>query len=599
MFEFIFNSVLQKHVENPTVTARACVALAALARVQGNSRWFGPTGACEALLSALLKHLNNHNVVKFVVSAIGNLCIVEHNRTRLGMIGICDKVVSASKLHYQDRETAQACVTAIWKLCETSKRIASSSDLANLKSSESSAFNNLADRDLVASNPNFIAGNSNRAALFFSGVCDVVSLILKTHMGDAGTTQAALHCIAVVAHGTHSWMERDKFGDLGSCKEVCSSMELHPDQNKVLRWACVSIRSLSYRNPINQIRFNQANGPGLLSSLLKSQAKLVEVAGITPLLESVLAAITNMAMDCSQNKSVLGLEGVCECILQLLEQHLRNPDFSFICLRALFFLCDKSEANCLTLSFSSAPEVLNTMAGRYIDDEHIVLYICFIMVGISADKVGQSRLGTMGACKTVMQLLMKYEKSSEPITLWCCTLIAALAAGSAANQDKLAQSGVGKQLVALITRPLNTQVKDKSSIAAPQLVANSMSRRPSMVVDVPPVPIAAPASPIDDDTSSEVNTDKAEQDFEPTNIAQEEQDIAMDTKDLIPVEAMKAIYNLCLEHEGNRQKILSTGIVDIVTEIVSSGAAPVEDRQNDLITWSKKTLDILIGTTQF
>ena len=569
-----------------------------MARVQGNARWFGPTGACEALLSALIKHHDNQNVVKFVVSAIGNLCIVEHNRSRFGVIGICDKVVSTSTLHYRDRETAKACVTAIWKLCENSnKRSTSSSDLTNTKSNDTPAIITMIDKNELLGNPNFVCGNLNRAALFFSGVCEVVSKILKTHMADPSTAQATLHCISVLAYGTHSWMEREKFGDLDSCREVCAAIEWHSEQTKVLRWACVAIRSLSYRNPVNQMRLNQGNAPSLLANILKTQTNLVDTAGISPLLEAVLAAITNIAMDCSQNKSVLGLEGVCESILQLLEQHLRNPDFSFICLRALFFLCDKSEANCLTLSFSSAPEVLNNMAGRYIEDEQIILYICLIMVGIAADKVGQSRLGTMGACKLVIQLMMKFEKSSDSITLWCCTLVSALATGSTVNQDKLAQSGACKQLTTLIMRALNSFVTSKDKPSLPQTtVVAGMSRRPSMVVETGLVP------PSTGDTADAGEKQEAlEVNFEGSGRLEEpDKAMAMDTKQLIPVEAMKAIYHLCLENESNRQKMLSTGIVDLVTEIVSTGTASAEEYSTaDLDTWAKKTLDILIGTTQF
>lgn len=64
---------------------------------------------------------------------------------------------------------------------------------------------------------------------------------------------------------------------------------------------------------------------------------------------------------------------------------------------------------------------------------------CFRFTGMCLDKVGQSRLGTVGVTKVVLTSLYRFEKTSEYLTLLCVSLISVLASGSSVNQQKLGQ----------------------------------------------------------------------------------------------------------------------------------------------------------------
>lgn len=113
--------MLRRHTNSSAmVTARSAIALASLARVPGNSSWFGPAGACEALVAAFIPHMKEAEVVKYLALAVANLCTaVENNKERLGALGICSLLGEALGLHYTESETARALGLAILRLCES------------------------------------------------------------------------------------------------------------------------------------------------------------------------------------------------------------------------------------------------------------------------------------------------------------------------------------------------------------------------------------------------------------------------------------------------------------------------------------------------
>ena len=89
---------------------------------------------------------------------------------------------------------------------------------------------------------------------------------------------------------------------------------------------------------------------------------------------------------------------------------------------------------------------------KYPNETGIVEMVLSTMIGMCLDKVGQSRLGTVGACKAVVAAFYRFEKSSERITLLSIVLISELAKHSPSNQEKLGQAGATKVVVSAMSR---------------------------------------------------------------------------------------------------------------------------------------------------
>jgi hypothetical protein len=54
---------------------------------------------------------------------------------------------------------------------------------------------------------------------------------------------------------------------------------------------------------------------------------------------------------------------------------------------------------------------------RYADEDRILDYVFSVMVGLCVGRVGQSRLGTVGACTAVVSALYRYETCITCITI--------------------------------------------------------------------------------------------------------------------------------------------------------------------------------------
>jgi hypothetical protein len=189
-------------------------------------------------------------------------------------------------------------------------------------------------------------------------------------------------------------------------------------------------------------------------------------------------------MNNSKNRTLFGKAGGCEGMLEVTELHYRNPEFAYASVKAMFHLCDGNDANRLKISFSGAADILMSILNRYSDDDRIVEYVYSIMVGMCLDKVGQSRLGTVGVCKTVVSSLYKFEKSSEYALLLCCSLIANLACNSTVNQNKLGSAGACKAIVTAMSRFVsqmeNSSINKKTSkgsVTANNLNSSTMNNK--------------------------------------------------------------------------------------------------------------------------
>jgi hypothetical protein len=637
--------VLRKHNSNPSVVSRAAIALASLARDKGNSAWLGPAGASDALYTALQFHEEDSSVCKFVLSAIGNLCVIENNKERLGAIGTCELVVRVFNRHIRDLDTVKAAGLAVGKLCEiitrqqqeggpereegvSGKSIVATSSPTNsgghsdtqgtsgepttayvktrresVALSAAAAFAHLAV-DTVSAIKTAIDGSipmspstpmsafahhktrPNRAALYASNACEVLVTALNHHLTNVAVATILSRAISIVAYGHACANERIAFGELGACKAVTNALQFHEGVEEVAKCGCLAIKALAYHNQQNKVALHACGINPIVIQILRGYRYAASGPAVV---EAAAWATSSLAMDCPLNKVALGGAGACEGLLEVLELHSRNVETAYLTLKALFHVCDGNSANRLKISFSGAADILLSVLTRYPDDDRVVEYVFSTMVGMCLNKVGQSRLGTVGMHKTAVSTLYRYEKSNEYVVLLCCSLVAALSANNKDNQAKLGNAGACKAIAVVMTKYMHS---------TSGTIALSAASTPTLTREVR----EPPSSPIPAATVS------MDEDYARTALS------ALVDEFSVLKEGCKAIVQLSSNCEPNRLKLLATGVVDILTAILSSSfahninsASPAMPSgitvagsiqvSEDTKEWAKQAMDALIGKT--
>jgi hypothetical protein len=108
----------------------------------------------------------------------------------------------------------------------------------------------------------------------------------------------------------------------------------------------------------------------------------------------------------------------------------------YLTTKCLFHICDGNQVNRMTISFRGGADFLMNCLTKYSDESKLTDFILGIMIGMCFDKVGQSRLGTVGMTKQSMVLINKYEKSNDYLTLLTISLVGILANNSKDNKEK-------------------------------------------------------------------------------------------------------------------------------------------------------------------
>ncbi len=645
-------SVLRKHNSNPSVVSRAAIALASLARDKGNSAWLGPAGASDALYTALQFHEEDPSVCKFVLSAIGNLCVIENNKERLGAIGTCELVVRVFNRHILDLDTVKAAGLAVGKLCEIitrqqqeggpereegvsgkavvitplspptnnsghsdSQSTSGESTIAYTKTRRESvallaatAFAHLAV-DTVSAIKTAIDGSvmtppstpmsafahhktrPNRAALYASNVCEVLVTALNHHLTNVAVATILSRAISIVAYGHACANERIAFGDLGACKAVTNALQFHEGVEEVAKCGCLAVKALAYHNLQNKVALHTCGINIIVIQILRGYRYASSGPAVV---EAAAWAISSLAMDCPLNKMALGSAGACEGLLEVLELHSRNVETAYLTLKALFHVCDGNSANRLKISFSGAADILLSVLTRYPDDDRVVEYVFSTMVGMCLNKVGQSRLGTVGMHKTAVSTLYRYEKTNEYIVLLCCSLVAALSANNKDNQAKLGSAGACKAIVVVMTKYMHS-TSGQVGISAVSTPVFGREDKEGV--------LAAPSV-------GTASTSSMEEDYARTALSSLVDEFS------VLKEGCKAIVHLSSNNEPNRLKLIATGVVDILTAILSSSfvhnvhsvsqalsssgnttAAGTIQVSDDTKEWAKQAMDSLIGKT--
>ncbi|RYG69842.1 hypothetical protein EON64_01715 [archaeon] len=602
--------VLRKHMESPSAAARACIAINTLAMVGGNARWFGPAGVCDVLQSALVLHINDLKVAKFIIAAIGQLCVIEHNKERLGSLGICETVVQAAVKHVADLDTAQSCADTIGKLCETIVKNTSVSAAAGTAASASkvaaATYSSVPVETLKASS-HFEAGRLNRAVLFSCGACEFLVSALDHHLVHVSAAYCISRAVYLVSQGEACFQERERLGQLGACQAVTKALLYHEGNEEVAMYGCYAVQALALDSEHNKHVLNEAGVCPVVVQTLRGYRHSPTGSGAT---EAAGRAINNMSMGCAENKLSLGSAGACEGLLEVLELFNRSVDLTLLFVKALFNVCDGNSINRVKISFSGAGDILHAVLQRYIDEERVVDYVLSILIGMSMDKVGQSKLGTAGVPKTLAVLAGRYEKTSEHILVLLVVLIGVMARNSRANQEKLAQSGAFKIILSALARHSAQQgssslgsrskltgmmVRSKTLTtitSSDSFYDNSRSRAPtSTSVDLG-ISGEAPQDSLlrDDGDASEALLPSKQ--IGDTSLLEYMEEVSM------VKEACRATFYLCYEHEENKKRATVAGVLDILTAIVSNSSGTAGDMlqstQDQQKLWAKNAMELLM-----
>lgn len=494
-------SSLRKHTGNSGVVRRACLAMANLSLAKGNACWFGAQGACDALLSSLRAHKHELFVCAAALEATGNLCSEPDNRFRLGDGGACEAAVEALQSHEASSEVAIWASYAVGRLCEsgamkvkTTPTVTPNSSSAQLlsiaqasSSTETSGTTNAAEGTSSVSDQNLPTANSasstssntststlppplsigpgeNRARLLKSGVCKALVSTLIIHCDREIAAFNITRAIAILGFGDACVFERDTFGSQGACEAVVMALHRHRESEAVCRSAGFATRALAHNHPENQSKVFFAGGcSGVVQAMITHRTP--SSVGV---LEALAWATHHLAINNdSDNKSELGKEGACEILVAILEVHGKHVEVAYWATFALYRLCLGNDENRSKIAFSNAADQLVLVLQRYSDIETLCSCVCWLMVELCSDRVGQYKLGTAGASKQVVTLLQKGGIRSDAFVGMCCQLIRSLCLRSQANQNKMQSAGACKVLVSVLEHHLTNAMQTMAYFSAP------------------------------------------------------------------------------------------------------------------------------------
>lgn len=675
-FTFLL-SILQVHMKNEVVVTSACMALAALAKVAGNASWFGPTGAVETLVKVLSFHEKSLYVAKFAISSMGNLCIVDENRERLAQVHAGQQIVSSTNLHIESLELAKAAMLTIGKMCECSvhpssittqsQLVVTSSDLtgqipisplpqgseindhihpmdsqwsnskrnsfilhlkvesmSNQHSVNKNSFrpdspqlpvllpNRYVDIDTksVYSQHYMNLGMPNRCDFLQSNAFDTLYNTLHRHYLSPQLTEIVSLTVSTMCNGDLFFFEKENFGAIGLCETIHRALQKHKDNEPVVFAICLAIQSLCALSRSNQERFLKMRTPSLVVVVLrhfrnsKSGNRTIEAAAM---------AITNLCKQYFKAKESFGKHSACEGLLEALELFQRHQLVTYKLTCALFHICDGSKENRIKISFLGAADIVHSLLVRYTESPKMVEYLLYTMISMCTCKVGQSRLGTVGTCKSAVCLLHRLQsnnniKKARYLQFITCTLIAMLCKGSSDNQERFRVTDVGSLLCKLLAED-HDQIQNSR---LPRILMTEEMLLGKSVGDNPPqLDSSMPSS--DNNTNLQIPNYWDEEAL----CVVHESPVVNETTPLVHIvgqfslrkEACKAVFYFSSKNAQVRELFLKTDVLDRLTSILAdltprqfSKEFPRKDFNKNIISdslryWAKKALDSLIGET--
>ncbi|KAJ1425308.1 hypothetical protein B484DRAFT_451115 [Ochromonadaceae sp. CCMP2298] len=446
------------------------------------------------------------------------------------------------------------------------------------------------------------AGRPNRARLFQADFCQCLVSLLANHITDADAVRIISRTISIASFGDACRAERDCLANAGACKILTKGMQYHEGDEAIARGVCWAVKALAYHHHLNREAL-RGHGVSPMVIVALRGYRYSPTAGET--VQAAAAAVANLCQDNVGNKAALGEAGACEGVLEVMELHYRTIEVAYLTSKALFHLLDGNTDNRLKASFSGGADILMLLVSRYADEDRILDYVFSIMVGLSVGRVGQSRLGTVGACTAVVSALYRYEKTSEYMVMLCCTLVHSLARASADNQGKLGAAGACRAVAVAIFRYAHSGAFAGINAAplalTPELDGCVEERGGAEVA-------GAGAVEGDVDSRTPVNGSALQPTPQPT--PQPQLPLSQIVGQLgVLKEGCRALCSLCAVHESNRSKFQFTNVLDVLTQVLASsagmgaaggGGVGVGGEgegvySDETMQWVKSAVDALIG----
>jgi hypothetical protein len=281
----------------------------------------------------------------------------------------------------------------------------------------------------------------------------------------------------------------------------------------------------------------------------------------------------------------MGAVGACEGLLEALELHNRNTEAVFLCVKALFHLCDGNKDNMMKILVSGASDILLTVYSKFSDQERILDYLFSILVGMShvPSRLGQNKLGNAVVAKAIISTLYRFEKSSEYLTLLSCALMHSLAIDSSDVQKRMTAAGACKAVVSALTRYARSTTFDSANkiISSSSKNGNIALIRDSDRGRVSPggdVLGGSEAKKGDDDDRSAA---AAAVGLSLLNILGECS---------VLKESSKVIHAMSVGSDENISKFQANAALDILSDAVSNPGS-ISD---ETLFWVKRAIDVLI-----
>ena len=416
----------------------------------------------------------------------------------------------------------------------------------------------------------------------------MIVLALQMHVSEAETAPADVgvafslcRAVGMLAKGVHSHQEREQFGAVGACAAVVHAMQRFPSHEGVARCGCLAIRALAFDHAVNKQRLCAAGGCEAVVVALRKHSTTPS----GPLVHEAAAwAVSNLAQESPENKVLLGSLGAVEATLDAFELHGRYIEVARWCCSALRHLCDGNEANRSKISFSSAAELLCQAVNKYGPDDELVECALLTMVVVCADRVGQHRLGLVGVCKVVVQVM---PRPNDAIAALACELVSALSFKSPDNQTKLGQAGACRAVLQTLEGVL---LRSELTSGAISRKANSYTVLDSMKDLASAVFVSQHSSDQDSarggdpsrrlglgDQDSARGGDPYRSDA--SMLSQSDgQSVRPNTVALIEV-CLTALHSLATGHEANRGKLVTLGSIDVVSCLLNMPHLPEHTRE--------------------
>lgn len=366
----------------------------------------GKIGVCDILPMCLTIHKHSADVVEWCFRAIRNLSAGgnDDNRGKLSMAPhMCQSVVQSSEYHLQNALVIEQACGAILNLAVNDKCKVEfgQAGVCNLVCRTLEVFidNVIVSEQACWAIRNLSSSPENKKLLGLAGVCGNICNVMRTHLSSVNVVEQG--CRAILNLVISDDNDR-KCGEAGACELLVEVMKTHASNTIVSMQSCWAIRNMAASNNSNRVKFGVAGACGTIVQAINNH---VQDAGVV---EQACRAILNLAVE-NGNEVRLGRAGACTAVVKVLTHH---PDNTVVIEQALWAVRNLAAGgnaeNRLNLGRSGINEQVVIATSKYISHTGIAEQGCRAMLNLAVDKENSKRLGEVGACELVVEILDLY-----------------------------------------------------------------------------------------------------------------------------------------------------------------------------------------------